>query len=164
MLLRHTLLYMPAQIVGPLFQLIAMIVWTHVVSEHTLGIITLVTATHELLQIGFLAWWSQYALRFFGRFQGGDDAQRFHRTENAVLLISVIVQSLAIIGILILVIAPDAKTGLFVATAAYVVTRSFNLYIGERARVQRARWRLLGRWHEGEHRGVGGDAVLGLMV
>ena len=51
MLLRHTLLYLPAQIVGPLFQLIAMIVWTHVVDEHTLGIITLVTATHELLQI-----------------------------------------------------------------------------------------------------------------
>ncbi len=136
MLLRHTLLYMPAQIVGPLFQLIAMIVWTHVVSEHTLGIITLITATHELLQIGFLAWWSQYALRFFGRFQTGDEVQRFHRTENAILLISVIVQSVAIIGILILVIAPDAKAGLLTATVAYVITRSFNLYIGERARAQ----------------------------
>jgi O-antigen/teichoic acid export membrane protein len=136
MLLRHTLLYMPAQIVGPLFQLIAMVVWTHVVSEHTLGIITLITATHELLQIGFLAWWSQYALRFFGRFQNGEEAQRFHRTENAILLVSVIVQSVAIVGILILVIAPDAKSGLLMATAAYVITRSFNLYIGERARVQ----------------------------
>lgn len=136
MLLRHTLLYMPAQVVGPLFQLIAMIVWTHVVSEHTLGIITLVTATHELLQIGFLAWWSQYALRFFGRFQNGDEAQRFYRTENVVLLASVIIQSLAIIGILIMIIAPDAKTGLLAATAAYVITRSLNLYIGERARVR----------------------------
>ena len=72
MLLRHTLLYLPAQFVGPLFQLLAMIVWTHVVDEHTLGVITLITATHELLQIGFLAWWSQYALRFFGRFQDGE--------------------------------------------------------------------------------------------
>ena len=51
MLLRHTLLYMPAQIIWPLFQLIAMIVWTHVVNEHALCVITLVTATHELLQI-----------------------------------------------------------------------------------------------------------------
>ena len=67
MLLKHTLLYLPAQFVGPLFQLLAMIVWTHVVDEHTLGVITLITATHELLQIGFLAWWSQYALRFLGR-------------------------------------------------------------------------------------------------
>ena len=42
MLLKHTLLYLPAQFVGPLFQLLAMIVWTHVVDEHTLGVITLI--------------------------------------------------------------------------------------------------------------------------
>lgn len=136
MLLRHTLLYLPAQIVGPLFQLVAMIVWTHVVNEHTLGVITLVTATHELLQIAFLAWWSQYALRFFGRFQSGEEAQRFYRTENVILLVSTIVQSIAVIGILILVIAPDANTSLLFAAVAYVTTRSFNLYIGERARVR----------------------------
>src|ERR1700687_5290217 len=136
MLLRHTLLYLPAQIVGPLFQLVAMIVWTHVVDEHTLGVITLVTATHELLQIGFLAWWSQYALRFFGRFQDGPDAERFYRTENAVLAISVMIQSIAVIGVLLLVIAPDADAGLLGATVGYVITRSLNLYIGERARVR----------------------------
>ncbi|MEH2512883.1 O-antigen/teichoic acid export membrane protein [Nitrobacteraceae bacterium AZCC 1564] len=136
MLLRHTLLYMPAQVIGPLFQLIAMIVWTHVVNEHTLGIITLVTATHELLQIGFLQWWSQYALRFFGRFQNGGDANRFYRTENAILLTSVVIQSAAVIATLFFVIAPEAHTGLLVATVAYVITRSLNLYIGERARVQ----------------------------
>jgi O-antigen/teichoic acid export membrane protein len=136
MLLRHTLLYLPAQIVGPLFQLIAMIVWTHVVDEHTLGIITLVTATHELLQIAFLTWWSQYALRFFGRYQERGEALRFYRTENAVLLVSVIVQSVMIIAVVLLVIAPDAKTGLIAATVGYVITRTLNLYIGERARVR----------------------------
>jgi O-antigen/teichoic acid export membrane protein len=136
MLLRQTLLYMPAQIVGPLFQLIAMIVWTHVVDEHTLGVITLVTATHELLQIAFLAWWSQYALRFFGRFQSDDDAQRFYRTENVVLLASIVIQSAAMVGILLLVIAPDANSGLLGAAIAYVISRSLNLYIGERARVR----------------------------
>jgi len=135
-LLRHTLLYMPAQIVGPLFQLIAVVVWTHVVSDHTLGIITLVTATHELLQVAFLAWWSQYALRFFGRFQKDDEAQRFYRTENAILLVAMLGQSLAAAGILIAVIAPGAAPPLLAATLAYVVTRSLNLYIGERARVR----------------------------
>ena len=136
MLLKHTLLYLPAQFVGPLFQLLAMIVWTHVVDEHTLGVITLITATHELLQIGFLAWWSQYALRFFGRYQEASDALRFYRTENAVLLASIMLQSAAVIGILLLVIAPGARTGLLVATVGYVITRSLNLYIGERARAQ----------------------------
>jgi O-antigen/teichoic acid export membrane protein len=136
MLLKHTLLYLPAQFVGPLFQLLAMIVWTHVVDEHTLGIITLITATHELLQIGFLAWWSQYALRFLGRYQDASDAPRFRRTENAVLLASIVLQSAAVIGILLLVIAPGARTGLLLATIAYVITRSLNVYLGERARAQ----------------------------
>jgi len=136
MLLKHTLLYLPAQFVGPLFQLLAMIVWTHVVDEHTLGVITLITATHELLQIGFLAWWSQYALRFLGRYQDADDAPRFYRTENAVLLVSIALQSAAIVGILLLVIAPGARADLLLAAVAYVITRSLNVYIGERARAQ----------------------------
>jgi O-antigen/teichoic acid export membrane protein len=140
MLLRHTLLYLPAQIVGPLFQLIAMIVWTHVVDEHTLGVITLVTATHELLQIAFLTWWSQYALRYFGRYQNQGEVSRFYRTENAVLLVSVVLQSITAVAILLLVIAPDASNGLLVATVGYVTTRTFNLYIGERARVHHNIW------------------------
>jgi O-antigen/teichoic acid export membrane protein len=140
MLLRHTLLYLPAQIVGPLFQLIAMIVWTHVVDEHTLGVITLVTATHELLQIAFLTWWSQYALRYFGRYQNQDEISRFYRTENAVLLVSVVLQSITAVVILLLVIAPDASNGLLIATVGYVITRTLNLYIGERARVHHNIW------------------------
>src|SRR5579859_1760552 len=126
MLLRHTLLYLPAQLIGPLFQLISVIVWTHVVDEHTLGVITLVTATHELLQIVFLTWWSQYALRFFGRYQKDGEMLRFYRTENAVLLASVIAQSVIVIAVLLLVIAPGANTGLLIATAGYVITRTLN--------------------------------------
>lgn len=136
MLLKQTLLYMPAQIVGPLFQLIAMIVWTHIVNDHTLGVITLVTATHELLQIGFLAWWSQFVLRFFGRYDIDGTTSRFYPTENVILLVSVSAQSLLIVAMLRWVIAPDADTALSTAAICYVVTRSFNLYIAERARVR----------------------------
>lgn len=136
MLLKRTILYLPAQIVGPLFQLIAMIVWTHVVNEHTLGVITLITATHELLQIGFLAWWSQYALRFFGRYQDGEAAERFYRTENVVILLSLVLQSAAVIAVLYTVIATDTNPALLGATVAYVISRSLNLYIAERARVR----------------------------
>jgi O-antigen/teichoic acid export membrane protein len=136
MLLKRTILYLPAQIVGPLFQLVAMIVWTHVVNEHTLGVITLITATHELLQIAFLAWWSQYALRFFGRYQDDAGAQRFYRTENVIILVSLLIQSAAVIGVLFTVIATDTNPMLLVATVAYVISRSLNLYIAERARVR----------------------------
>src|SRR5690348_6763719 len=118
MLLKTTLLYLPAQIIGPFAQLIAMIVWTQLVDEPTLGVITLVTATHELIQIVFLAWWSQYALRFLGRYHENNDDDRFYRTENAVLLASCVLQSAVVLIILFRVIAPDASTGLAVATIA----------------------------------------------
>ncbi|HEY1473058.1 MAG TPA: polysaccharide biosynthesis C-terminal domain-containing protein [Pseudolabrys sp.] len=136
MLFRHTLLYLPAQIIGPLFLLISVVVWTHVTSDSTLGVITLITASHELLQTVFLAWWSQYALRFFGSYQTAEGSARFYRTENAIMLLSVIVQSAIAIVILWTVIAPDAGPALSLSVIAYVVTRSFNLYIAERARVR----------------------------
>jgi O-antigen/teichoic acid export membrane protein len=136
MLLKNTLLYLPAQVIGPLAQLVAMIVWTHLVDEPTLGVITLVTATHELMQIVFLAWWSQYALRFLGRYRDDKDAARFHRTENAVLFVSCVLQSGVVLIILFRVIAPEAGTSLAAATVAYVATRTLNLYFGERARAR----------------------------
>jgi O-antigen/teichoic acid export membrane protein len=136
MLLRHTLLYLPAQIIGPLFQLLAMIVWTHVVNDHTLGVITLVTASHELLQIGFLSWWSQYALRFFGRYENAGEEQRFYATESFVILASCVLQSLAIVGVVLVVIASDASPFLLAASVGYVISRTLNLYIGERARAR----------------------------
>jgi O-antigen/teichoic acid export membrane protein len=136
MLLRSTLLYLPAQIIGPLFQLVSVVVWTHIVGESTLGIITLVTATHELLQAVFLLWWSQYTLRFFGTIQDGEQADRFYRTENAVLLLSIAVQGMFALIVLHTKIAPEAGLGLSLAVLAYVAGRSFNIYIGERARVR----------------------------
>lgn len=134
MLLRNTLLYLPAQIIGPLAQLVSVIVWTHVVDESTLGVITLVTATHELLQLVFIAWWSQYALRFLGRHQDNGAADQFYRTENAVLLASCILQSIFVIVFLFTVIAPQADTTLVISTVAYVSTRTVNLYFADRAR------------------------------
>jgi O-antigen/teichoic acid export membrane protein len=135
MMIRHQLLYLPAQIIGPMMQLVAMVVWTHLVSEHTLGVITLVIATHELLQIAFLAWWSQFALRFFGRYEGAADIDRFGRTESAVLAASIAVQSVFATAILLAVVAPDAGGALIAATIAYVLTRTLTLYVSERARV-----------------------------
>jgi O-antigen/teichoic acid export membrane protein len=136
MLLRQTLLYMPAQAIAPLFQLVSVIVWTHVIDEDAVGVVTLVTAMHELLQVVFLSWWSQYALRFVGRFRSEDQAARFYRTENAVLLASVVVQSLAAVVVLRTLIAPHASDILIASTVAYVATRTANLYLGERARAR----------------------------
>lgn len=134
MILRHSLLYLPAQVIGPAVQLIAMVAWTHLVDAHAVGVITLITAMHELLQVLFLAWWSQYALRFFGRHRGGDGPNRFYRTENAILLLSIVAQSLIAVAILLWLVAPGAGPPLIAATVLYVVTRALSLYTSERAR------------------------------
>lgn len=134
MILRHSLLYLPAQVIGPAVQLIAMVAWTHLVDAHAVGVITLITAIHELLQVVFLAWWSQYALRFFSRHRGSDDPSRYYRTENTILLLSIAVQSLIAVAILLWIVAPDAGTPLISATVLYVVTRAISLYVSERAR------------------------------
>lgn len=134
MILRHSLLYLPAQVIGPAVQLIAMVAWTHLVDAHAVGVITLITAMHELLQVAFLAWWSQYALRFFSRHRGSGDPTRFYRTENAILLSSIALQSLIAVAILLWIVAPDAGTPLIAATALYVITRALSLYVSERAR------------------------------
>ena len=136
MLLRTTLLYLPAQVVGPLFQLVSVVAWTHVTAKSTLGVMTLIAATHELLQTAFLSWWSQYALRFFGTVAPGEQSERFYRTENAVLLGSVLVQSVVGLAILRFEIVPDAGLALSAAVVCYIVSRSFNLYLAERARVR----------------------------
>lgn len=136
MLLRATLNYLPAQVIGPLFQLISVVVWTHVVSEPTLGVITLVTATQELLQTVFLLWWSQYTLRFFGTFRDDEESARFYRTENVIFILSAAIQGVVVLAILRLVIVSDAGNVLTLAVAAYAVTRAGNLYIAERARAR----------------------------
>lgn len=134
MILRHSLLYLPAQVIGPAVQLIAMIAWTHLVDAQAVGVITLVTAMHELLQVVLLAWWSQYALRFFSRHRNSGDPGRFYRTENAILLLSIAAQSVIAVGILLWIVAPGAGGPLIAATVLYVITRALSLYVSERAR------------------------------
>ena len=48
MLLRQTLLYLPAQVLGPIFQLISAFAWTHFLAPGEMGVFALVSAAQEL--------------------------------------------------------------------------------------------------------------------
>jgi O-antigen/teichoic acid export membrane protein len=48
MLLRQTILYLPAQFVGPLAQFVSVILWTYFLSPEELGAFALITAAQEL--------------------------------------------------------------------------------------------------------------------
>jgi O-antigen/teichoic acid export membrane protein len=133
MLIYQTLLYLPAQLLGPAFQLLAAVAWTHFMSPAEYGVLTLVIVTQELIFYLCLYWWSQYTTRYYAAHQQDQSTARFQPTENAVLIANVALQALAAcIGLAI----SDAGYGgpLMAATIAFTVTRSLNAHLAERSR------------------------------
>ena len=59
MLLRQTLLYLPAQVVGPVFQFVSAVVWTYYLPPAEMGAFALIGAAQELVYLALLFWFSQ---------------------------------------------------------------------------------------------------------
>jgi O-antigen/teichoic acid export membrane protein len=133
MLIYHTLLYLPAQLLGPAFQLLAAVVWTHWLSPAEYGVLALVIAAQELVFSICLAWWSQYTTRYYVAHQEEGSTARFQPTENTVLLGSVVLQTL-VASIALAVSDAALDLGLVGATVLFTVTRSITSYLAERAR------------------------------
>ena len=133
MLIRHTLLYLPAQLFGPLFQFIAAVVWTHWLNADAYGVLTYVLASHELVYVACLAWWSQYTLRFAGGYADGDGRQRFQASENAILLMGLPAQAL-LVALLLSALNVPLTPAMFAAALACCATRNVTTHLCERAR------------------------------
>ena len=134
MLLRHTILYLPAQILGPITQFLSVIVWTHWLSPAEFGVLMLVTVTHELAFAVTLSGFSLYAIRHIP--DRADEARRqaFYKTEATMLAISSVI-SVAITLILLLLVLDVMPSLLMIgATALFFVTRSINLHYADRVR------------------------------
>src|ERR1700748_1254254 len=134
MLLRHTLLYLPAQVIGPLAQFVAANVWTHWMSPDGYGVLTFVMAGQDLVFLVCLSWWSQYTLRYFGGLSG-DAGVPYRDSEAALLAVRALLQVVA--PLLLLVFVRESLSPLLaVAAIAFTVTRSLTIHLGERARTQ----------------------------
>ncbi len=133
MLVRHTLLYMPAQLLGPLFQFIAAVVWTHFLPANDYGVLTYVLASHELIAIGCLAWWSQYSLRFAGAYKDADGRRRFQAAENAVILCGLPAQAVLVVMLLSAQHVP-LSVAMIVLASICCISRSVTAHLCERAR------------------------------
>ena len=133
-LLRQTLAYLPAQLVGPLAQAVAALVWTHWLAPAPYGILTFLIAGQELVFLASLSWWTHYTMRYLG---GLDAAEReaFARNEAPVIGIGFLAQIAGTLLVLLLLGQP-VTSGLAVAAIAYVSTRSLLMHLGERARAQ----------------------------
>src|ERR1700748_3256399 len=134
MLLRHTLLYLPAQVIGPLAQFVAANVWTHWMSPDGYGILTFVMAGQDLVFLVCLSWWSQYTLRYFGSLSG-DTGGPYRQAEASLLAATVILQIIATLA-LFGFITENKSPLLVLGAVAFTVTRSLTNHLGERARAQ----------------------------
>ena len=134
MLLRQTMLYMPAQLVGPLTGLLAAVVWTHWLAPAPYGLLMFLVASQDLVFLICLSWWTQFTLRYLASLEGAR-RQSFAQSETPILLLSFVSQAGATFLVLLLVREP-VTSGLAVAAVAYVGTRSVLNHLGERARAQ----------------------------
>ncbi|MFX8708237.1 hypothetical protein ABTM42_20340, partial [Acinetobacter baumannii] len=64
MLFRQTLLYLPAQVLGPIFQLISAFAWTHFLAPAEMGSFALIGAAQEFAFTATLGWFSLYTIRY----------------------------------------------------------------------------------------------------
>jgi O-antigen/teichoic acid export membrane protein len=129
-LLRNTLLYMPAQLLGPALQFAVTVIWTHLFDPALFGCVTFVVATQELTGGLGLGWWSVYMLRFR---KGYADIDRFRSMDARVVACGAAAQAAFALPTLLMVgVRPDPA--LLAATAAYLATRTVLNHYGELAR------------------------------
>lgn len=135
MLLRQTFLYLPAQILGPLFQVISAFAWTHVLAPADMGHFALISAAQELAFSVSLMWFSLYTVRYFDASASAEARQRFHATEGAILSAAILAM---VAGIAAIPMGASGRlTGeLLWAAIAFVASRSIASYLAERTRAE----------------------------
>lgn len=133
MLLRQTLLYLPAQVLGPVVQFISIVLWTYFLDPVEMGVFALITAAQEFGYIATLFWFTLYTMRYYDRSADADGMARYLNTESGVLLAATLGSAL---GVLLLPLFIDVvwQPSLALATLAYCVSRTLATHLTDRAR------------------------------
>ncbi len=134
MLLRQTILYLPAQIVGPLAQMVATIVWTYWLEPEALGAYALVWAIQELAGLAILSWWSAYMLRYASGHGEEGARARLDGMEWAVQIIAGIAQTLLAVTAVWFVMDIEPSLEFAAAAVAFTLTRNLASHFADRAR------------------------------
>lgn len=132
-LIRHTILYLPAQLLGPLILFGTVAAWTHWLPPTDYGVVALIVAAQDLIFLGTVFWWTHYTMRYLGHFNTTDERSRFDATELVVLAGSGLLQAAAAVLAVVLMNA-TFTFGFIVAAIVFIVTRSVLVHLGERAR------------------------------
>lgn len=133
MLIRQTIAYLPAQLLGPLTQFATAIVLTHYLGAADYGFTMLIFASQELVFLVCMSWWTFYMLRYAGTFSGEEERIRYAHTEQHVLVITTLLQGIVTAGI-VLAAKPDAPLAFHLSACAFTMTRSYLNFLAEYAR------------------------------
>ena len=136
-LIRQTVLYLPAQLLGPLVQLAGIIIWTHWFQPDEFGLFTLVLAAQEAMYLLFLFAWSQFLLRFLP----GADAdlrRRMNVLEAWAGVTGACCQMVTLAVVLRLAFDRWPQPGLLLTLFLYSLTRAYCTHLGERAKAEGA--------------------------
>lgn len=136
MLLRQTMLFLPAQVIGPLAQMVAAIVWTYFLVPEALGVYAIVWAVQELAGVVVLAWWSGYVLRYASSHHDTKARARLDAMEGVVQSVSAVVETLIAVGAVWLVIDIEPTFNLLAAAVAFTLTRNISSHFADRARAR----------------------------
>ncbi len=134
MLLRQTILYLPAQIIGPLAQMVATIVWTYWLQPDALGAYALIWAIQELAGLAALAWWSAYVLRYVATLGAETDRARLDGMEWTVQICAALAQAGFAVAAVWFVLDIEPTIQLAAAAVAFTLTRNIASHFADRAR------------------------------
>ena len=135
MLFRQTLLYLPAQVLGPLFQFISILAWTHFLSPVEMGVFALVVAMQELAYVATTFWFTLYTMRYHDPADRSAERRTFLDTELLVLGAASAATVFVVLLLPVLTAVPWS-TELSLATIAYAVSRGLVTHLADRARTE----------------------------
>jgi O-antigen/teichoic acid export membrane protein len=135
MLVRQTLLYLPAQVLGPLFQFISVVAWTHFLAPVEMGVFALIVAAQELAYVTTTFWFTLYTMRYHDPQAGAQQKTSFLDTELTVL-ITASAATIAMMLSLPLVTSLPWTPELALAAAGYAITRGLLSHLSDRARTE----------------------------
>ncbi|NDB67047.1 MAG: lipopolysaccharide biosynthesis protein [Methylocystaceae bacterium] len=133
MLIRHTLLYLPAQLGGPFLQFLITILWTYWLVPGQYGVLTAIIAAQELAYILCLFWWSSSALRYSQDIIAREGKSKFQGMDNTILLVTSVLQIL-LAPILFALAGHDINPALLLSCSVFMITRSIISHLSERTR------------------------------